>query len=148
VVAMVHQDKRINELFNKKRESKGIKVIPLGRAARGCMQALNSEEMIALVGDREFGQGGVAIDFLGKKVILPEGPAFLSLKTDAIIIPAFIIREGRDKFFFIYEPFIEPVHTGDLKRDIVDLTSRYASVIERYIRKYPEQWLMFRQFWI
>ena len=149
IVAMVHKDKKTNDLFNGKRENKGIKIIPLGRAVRECMRALGNNRMVALVGDREFGRGGIVVDFLGRKAVIPEGPAFISLKTNAPIIPAFIMREkNSDNFRFVYESFIEPVHTGDIRKDIVNLTNRYVSVIERYIRKYPEQWLMFRRFWV
>jgi len=148
IVAMVHKDKRVNDLFNAERIRAGVKIIPLGKAVRECIRDFSKNRMVALVGDRELGQGGIVVDFFGRKAIMPRGPAFLSLQTGAPIIPGFIVREGKDNFRFTYESFIEPVDTGNRTADIFSLTSKYIAVIERYVRKYPEQWLVFRKFWM
>jgi len=39
-VALEHKDKRVNRFFNIQRESKGLKVIPFGRAVTRCLRAL------------------------------------------------------------------------------------------------------------
>lgn len=148
IVAMVHKDKRTNDLFNAERIRAGIKIIPLDKAARESVHDLSKNRMVALVGDRELGQGGIVVDLFGRKSIVPRGPAFLSLLTGAPIIPGFIVREKGDNFCFTYEPYIEPIDTGNKTTDIFSLTSKYIAVIERYVKKYPQQWLVFRKFWI
>jgi KDO2-lipid IV(A) lauroyltransferase len=147
-VAFPHKDKRINNFFNHQRESKGLNVIPVGKAARKCLENLKNNEIIALVGDREFTEHGMVIDFFGKKTLIPKGLATLSLLTGAPIILGFVIREKENNFKFIFEKPIEPVSTGDKEKDIHNLTRKYLDIIEEYIRKYPEQWLMFRKFWL
>jgi len=148
VVAFPHKDKRINDFFNHQRQSKGVGVIPVGKAARKCIEKLKNNELIGLVGDREFTQHGLVIDFFGKKTLIPKGLATLSLLTGAPIILGLVVREKEDNFKFIWQKPIEPVSTGDKEKDVYNLTRKYLDVIEDYVRKYPEQWLMFRKFWL
>jgi KDO2-lipid IV(A) lauroyltransferase len=90
----------------------------------------------------------MVIDFFGKKTLIPKGPATLSLLTGAPIILGFVIRQKDDHFNLVFEKPIVPVSTGDKEKDIYNLTRKYLDVIERYIRQYPNHWLMFRKFWL
>ncbi len=147
-VAMPHKDKRVNDFFNQRRESKGVKVIPVGKAARKCLEALKKGELIALIGDRDFGENGARIDFFGKPTFFPEGPAAFSLKTGAPILPVFMIRDKDDGFILKIEKPIEFKASGNNGRDINELILKYKVIIENYIRRYPDQWYMFKKFWI
>jgi lauroyl/myristoyl acyltransferase len=37
--------------------------------------------------------------------------------------------------------------TGDSERDIHDGVQKLAAIMEKYIRQYPDQWLMFQKIW-
>ncbi|MFH1199237.1 MAG: lysophospholipid acyltransferase family protein [Candidatus Omnitrophota bacterium] len=141
VVALPHKDKKVNKFFNYQRESKGVKVIPLGRAVRSSITLLKENKLLALVGDREFTKGGMLTDFFGLPTMLPQGPAALALKTHSSIIPGFLVRNPDDTFNLIFEPPIEPKNCS-----LNELTNQYKIILENYIRKYPEQWYMFRKF--
>ncbi|MCM8763698.1 MAG: lysophospholipid acyltransferase family protein, partial [Candidatus Omnitrophica bacterium] len=67
-VAWEHNDPRINKIFIYQRQRKGIKVIPLGIALRRCFEALKNNEMVAMLGDRDFSPHGnkTEINFLGR----------------------------------------------------------------------------------
>lgn len=147
-IAMSHRHKRVNELFVRQRTIKGVKVIPLGAAVRKCLECLNNNELVALLGDRDFTTRGIPMKFLGKEVIVPKGPATLSLKADSPIIPGFMIRKGdKASFKFTFEKPIEYKPTGRTEFDMKKITKAMVSVIEDYIRRYPDQWFMFREFW-
>ncbi|PIP19805.1 MAG: hypothetical protein COX41_00900, partial [Candidatus Omnitrophica bacterium CG23_combo_of_CG06-09_8_20_14_all_41_10] len=111
-VALPHKSKVVTNFFSKQRENKGLKVFLLGNAARGCLKALRQNQMIALVGDRDFTENGKIIDFFGKPAILPEGPAVFSLQTGAAIIPAFMLRNKDDSFSLIFEKPLEYAVSG------------------------------------
>lgn len=147
VVALAHKEKKVNEFFNFQRESKGLKVIPLGRAVRACFNTLKDNKIVGLVGDRDFTQKGIVMNFFGKPTFLPEGPAVFSLKTGAPIVPGFMLRNKDDTFTLIIEKPIEFTPCGDKNKDLEALINRYTKVIEDYIRRYPDQWYMFRTFW-
>jgi KDO2-lipid IV(A) lauroyltransferase len=147
-VALVHKDKRVNAFFNAQRESRGMKVIPSGKAARQCLKVLAKNEIVALAGDRDFTGKGVIIDFFGKPTLLPVGPAAFAQKTKSRIIPGFMVRNQDDTFTLRMEKPIEFSHQPDNKDDLLALVKQYKIIIEDYIRKYPDQWYMFRKFWI
>jgi KDO2-lipid IV(A) lauroyltransferase len=87
------------------------------------------------------------LDFFGKPTFLPEGPAAFCLKTGAPIVPGFMLRDEDGKFTLRMEKPIEVISNNDNK-DLKELIIRYKTIIEDYIRSYPEQWYMFRKFWI
>jgi len=147
-VALTHKDSRVNRFFNYQRESKGVKVIPLENAVRMSLSALRSGEMLALLGDRDFTEGGLKVDLFGKNTFIPDGPAVLSLKTGAPIVPGFMLRNNDNTWTLRIEKPIYPQQSGNNKEDVFALIGHYKTIIEDYIRKYPDQWYMFRRFWI
>lgn len=146
-VALTHRDERINRFFIRQRERKGLGVVSLGQAAFRCLQALKKNKIVALVGDRDFTQAGISIDFFGKPTVIPKGPAAFSLRTGAPLVVGIILRENNGRFRFIYEGPIEIKPSGNIEEDIKELTRKYVSIFEKYIKNHPEQWLMFRRFW-
>lgn len=148
VVALPHKEKKVNDFFNFQRESKGIKVIPLGRAVRKSLDILKNNGLLALAGDRDFTGKGLIMDFFGKPAIFPEGPAALSLKTGASIVPGFMLRNPDDTFTLRIEKPIEFSSTGKKDEDMKQLMEKYVKIFEQYIRRYPDQWYMFRRFWV
>lgn len=154
VVALSHKNKKVNDFFISQRQSKGIQVIPLGNAARQCFKLLKTNKMVALVGDRDFTEKGAIVDFFGKKTYLPLGPAVLSMKTQASIVSGFMFRNLDDSFTLtINKPLEFTTDLGGAPRqniegDTLKIIDTYKVIIEDYIRKYPDQWYMFRRFWI
>ena len=149
-VVLAHKDKKVNAFFDRQRgsKSKGMKVIPMGIAVRKCFEVFKQNEMVALVGDRDFNENGTALDFFGKASYFPQGPAVFSLKTGASIVPTFMVRNRDDSFTLKIEKPIEFNPSGNKEKDLLEIISRYKIIFEDYIRKYPDQWYMFRRFWI
>jgi lauroyl/myristoyl acyltransferase len=148
VVALPHKNKRVNDFFVSQRENKKVKVISVGVAVRKCFAAFKQNGIVALVGDRDFSERGIILDFFGKPTIFPEGPAVFSLKTGASIVPGFMVRNDDDSFTLKIERPIEFTPSANMAEDIRDLILCYKPVIEDYIRRYPDQWSMFRKFWV
>lgn len=147
VVALRHKDKKVDKFFNSQRENKGVKVIPIDKAGRSCIDILKENKFLALVGDRDFNEKGLLLNFFGKPALFPKGPAVFALKTGASIIPAFVINNRDGSHTFKIEKALEFEPTGNKNEDIVKIMSSYKQIFEYYIRKYPEQWYMFRRFW-
>jgi KDO2-lipid IV(A) lauroyltransferase len=146
-VALPHKYKKVDDFFRSQREAKGVKVIPLGKAVRQSMEVLKSNKALALVGDRNFSDKGLLIDFFHKPSIFPQGPAALALKTGATIITGFMLRNKDDTFTLKFEKPLDFIPTGNKDNDMISLTTQYKDIFERYIKEYPDQWYVFRKFW-
>jgi KDO2-lipid IV(A) lauroyltransferase len=147
-VALEHKHKKVTDFFDSQRMSKGVNVIALGKAVRQCLSRLNENRIIALVGDRDFTGKGTVTEFFGKSAHFPEGPAALALKTGASIVPCFMVRNPDDSFTLRIEKPIELISRGDKEEDIKRCMREYVKIFENYIYKYPEQWYLFRKFWL
>ena len=147
-VALSHKNKKVNDFFVAQRARKGVHVIAMGKAVRSCISEIRNNHMVALVGDRDFTEKGIIIDFFGKPTHFPEGPAALSLMTGASIIPGFMLRNPDDSFTLRIEKPVEFKPSGDKAKDLSDLIKVYNKIVEDYIRNYPDQWYVFRRFWV
>jgi KDO2-lipid IV(A) lauroyltransferase len=103
--------------------------------------ALLRDEVVVMQGDRVMpGQKGRKVPFLGGHLLLPTGPIKLSLATGAPVIPVFSIRTKQGQIRLFIEDAID-VDPND--PDAVDHgLEQMARVIERYVKEYPEQWLV------
>lgn len=146
-VALPHKFKKVDNFFNSQRERMGIKVIPVGKAARQCLDLLKNNQILALAGDRDFTEKGIVLDFFGRPTLFPIGPAAFSLKTGASIVPGFMMRNKDDTFTLKIEKPLEFNPTGEKDRDLKEIISKYKVIFEDYILRYPDQWYMFKRFW-
>jgi KDO2-lipid IV(A) lauroyltransferase len=103
--------------------------------------ALLADEAVVLQGDRVMpGQKGEAVPFLGGHLLLPAGPVKLALATGAPIVPIFSVRTATGTVRLFIEPAIEVVASPATGPHPALL--RWAAVLEKYVRAYPDQWLM------
>lgn len=150
VIALTHPHPKVNAFFNEQRNYKGNNVVPMRHAARSCIKALEDNQFVALIADRDFSGKGIIMSFLGRQVSIPKGAAIMALKTGAPIIPVFFLRREIGNFDVIFHPLIEVSPLPDVK--IIDevlikqVMSKYIVEIEKAIRADPTQWLMFREF--
>jgi KDO2-lipid IV(A) lauroyltransferase len=145
-IALPHKNKLLNNFFNTQRKLVGINILPANIAVRKCFSLLRQGELVAFLGDRDFFGGGLATEMFSRQAILPRGPAFFALKTDAVFIPAFFVRENRKFYRLIFEKPILKEAAG--LRTEEDIIIYYAKLLEQYIRKYPGQWYMFEKYWL
>lgn len=146
-IVLDHKDKRINDFFLEQRAIVDVKVIPIGIHLKSCFRILKRNNILAIVGDRDFSNHGVNANFFGRETVLPKGPAFFHLKTGAPIIPTFMLRTDGDTFKLVLEEPIE-CGTGETgESGIRAIIEQYVPVIEKYIKAYPDQWYAFRKMW-
>lgn len=148
-VVLTHRYKKINDFFTRQREEKGMKVISIHSVMKRCVSTLLNKKILALVGDRNFTNSGVMLDFFGVPTSIPNGPVVLSSRTNSPIIPVFCVRENRFNYKLIFDKPIEVEKTSGSDGDgaIREANRKIIHVMEEYIRAYPEQWLVFRRFW-
>lgn len=136
----------INKLMNDHRQLFGIGLIEMGVAARGVIKAVRNGHMVCMLSDQDAGSDGVIVEFLGRPASTPKGPAAFALKTGAPLACGFIIREGFKQRIIIEPPF-DFTPTGNKEADIKELTQAYTSLLERYVREYPDHWFWPHRRW-
>jgi len=119
----------------------------------GLRDALLRGEAVVMQADRVMpGQRGQKVPFLHGTLEMPPGPAKLARLSGAWILPIFSVRQPDGKVRLIVEPPItladdvEPaaaVAAGSSTRRTDPLLGKLASVVAKYVSRYPDQWLMF-----
>lgn len=129
------------------RSKQNIDIVPLDLAPRALIKALRDKQMVGLAYDRDLTKTGPVVTFLGTPTQMPDGAVQLSLKYGAPVIVGFSVRQPDNRSVVYIEPALQFENTGDLARDIQVGVQKIAQVLERYIRQYPDQWLMFQKIW-
>ncbi len=117
--------------------------------ARGLISAMRAGETVGLLMDQNMTPpAGVFVNFFGIPACTASGIARVALRTDAAVVPAFTIWDStRRKYRITFAPRLVLPRSGDDERDVVSATQLFTSVIEDYVRKYPDQWLWVHRRW-
>jgi Kdo2-lipid IVA lauroyltransferase/acyltransferase len=117
--------------------------------ARGLVAAIRAGETVGVLMDTNMTPPqGVFVPFFGVPACTASGIARVSLRRDAAVVPAFTIWDRQlHKYRIRFEPALELVSTGDDEADTVANTAKFTSVIEEFVRRYPDQWLWIHRRW-
>lgn len=140
---------RLDRLVNRYRTLSGNTLINKRDSARGILAALARNQTVGILADQNTSlEEGVFVNFFGKPASATAGIARVALHTGAAVLPAFCVWEEASRRYVIhFEPALELATSNDRERDIQTATQQMASVIERYIRRYPDQWLWIHRRW-
>ncbi len=129
------------------RQRFGTTMIPLRQASKKVEDLLRQGKLIGTLLDQNVDwYKGVFVDFFGRPACTNNGFAKLVLKTQASVVPVFIVqKEGR--FIMEFFPEIPLEKTGDKIKDIENNTQNYVSAIEFMVRKCPEQYFWVHNRW-
>jgi Kdo2-lipid IVA lauroyltransferase/acyltransferase len=91
---------------------------------------------------------GVFCDFFGIPACSTTGLAVFALRSDAPVVPGFLIwDEILKKHVLRFEPEIPLLRTGEFKEEVAMNTARFTKAIEECVRRHPEQWLWIHKRW-
>ena len=140
----------IVKLFRKLQKQQGGHYISINKwreALREILGCLRKNEVVCFLNDERKKGSDVEVDFFGKTALTATGPAVISLKTGAPIVPIFIARTGEDAHTIFIEPQLEVNHRGDISETVTTVIAACTKIIEKYVRRYPEQWFWFKNRW-
>lgn len=154
--------------------ARGLPISPVGRRMRNplfdeTVRATRAKLGLTLLGDFDFvkhaprrladghfigvlaDQGaksmtGVFVPFFGRLARTPKAPAVMALRLKAECLFIAMPREADGKFRICVEP-IPVVVTGDRERDVEAFVATYAAMLEKWVRKYPGQYLWQHRRW-
>jgi KDO2-lipid IV(A) lauroyltransferase len=132
------------------RSKLGMHVVALGPdAGQTVMRALRDNHVVCLLADRDLQGGGPEVEFFGERTTLPPGPAMLSMRTGAPILPTGVYFTSRVDG---HEAWVRPPLPVErvekrLRDDVQRITQLLAHELEILIRRAPSQWHMFQPNW-
>lgn len=117
--------------------------------ARGLLSSLRAGETVGILMDTNMTPPqGEFVDFFGVPACTATGIARVALHTDAAVIPGFAVWDKAiQKYKICFEPALPLVRTEDAAADIRANTALFTKVIERFVARYPEQWLWVHRRW-
>ncbi len=130
IIAFPQSSKLVKNFFTQRRESVGSRVVYVEEGLFRAISALKRGGVVTTVGDRVYSGPVCEAEFFGKPFSFPKGVFELARRTQASIVPAFsVIENGKSRIYF--EP---PLKNG---------VEEWAKVLEKYIKKYTNQWFLF-----
>ena len=143
VVFLPQRLDKINKLFEKQRRERGMRLIPLGHAARGVLQAFKRKECVVMLADRDFTAHHHPVNFFGQPAKLSSGPARIAMRTKVPIVPSFVLRQNDDTFMLRFYP---PILTRG-NTTVEEIETKIGKVMESEIAQHPSQWFIFDNLW-
>jgi KDO2-lipid IV(A) lauroyltransferase len=144
-VGAQYTSRAVERMIHRLRHSTGLGTIPAGGAVRGIVQAVRAGRSIGLLMDQNTSpkKGGIFVSFFGLPVATSRAPAALARRLRIEIVPAALVREN-GRFRLWAEPLPRPVaaYASD-----EELTRDLMAANERFIRRYPEQYLWLYRRW-
>jgi len=153
VLTFREPDERVNQLREMVRQERGIRFIYVDRhdtsplAIIEAVNALRRNEVLALLGERDGSSNTIRMDLFGKPTDIPVGAAYLALASGAPIIPVFVPLENGGYSTIMDQAIYFRGGHGRHAEAIQAGMERLMAVFESYIRRYPDQWYNFFDFW-
>jgi KDO2-lipid IV(A) lauroyltransferase len=140
---------KIEPLVERTRTRFGNRSIDKRAAARPMLRILRQGGTLGLLVDlNTLPHEGVFVDFFGIPASTTASLATLALRTGAAVLPVFVPWDKeRRRFRLRIDPPLQVQSTGDMERDVRQLTAKFTSVIEDYVRRFPDQWLWIHKRW-
>ncbi len=139
----------VENFVDKMRTRFGSVTLDKTKSARTMYRVLRKGNLLGILADLNVQEKeGVFVDFFGVPASTTTSIAKLALATNAAVLPAFAVWEESKRKYVVYlEPPVKYNITENADEDIKKLTQDITAVVEKYVRKYPEQWLWIHKRW-
>jgi Kdo2-lipid IVA lauroyltransferase/acyltransferase len=137
----------VSNVMKSIREKGGNKQIAVGKSVKELFAALKRGETIGIVGDQRGPRDGMRVEFFGRKTSTFIGTASLAIKNDCPVLIIFCARKPDGNFEFVIENHEYDKNLPTKEEQIISFNQNYFNILEKIIRKYPEQWLWMHNIW-
>lgn len=132
----------------KARQAAGMELILQRGALSNMIKAVRRGRAVVQLIDQSVPQetGGVFVPFFGRPACTTPALSMAALRTRAPVFVALAARVGDSLEFFFEGPVPVP-DTGDRRADVERHTAELTAIVERYVRRFPDQWLWLHRRW-
>lgn len=140
---------RIESFVDSMRTRFGSVTLDKSRSARTMFRLLKKGELLGILADLNVqSKDGIFVDFFGVPAATTTSIAKLALATGSAVLPAFAVwDETKQKYVVYLEPEIGYDADDNSDENVRNLTQRITSSVEKFVRRYPEQWLWIHKRW-
>lgn len=140
-----------NPLFdgylNRTRTRLGMRVVFDADAVRAIPRAIRDGRVVGLVADQGvLGLASTFVPFFGRPAKTPRGPAVFAIRFNVPIIFCAAILQPSGKYRFTAQ-LIPVAESGMRDADIDETVRRFTQVLERTVRRHPEQYFWHHRRW-
>ena len=141
-VAVKQKNRGSNNFFIEVRSHFGMKHIYRKSSLDNMYNVLERGDILALVSDQDARKRGVFVNYFNRKTSTPKGAARFHLESGAPIIFTICYQNKPNDYTIEFHPIkIAPDAT------INSITQSYTSLLEEYVRRFPEQYFWFHRRW-
>jgi KDO2-lipid IV(A) lauroyltransferase len=130
---------------NRARRGMGLQLVSI-ETPLAVYRALRDKKVFGVLADRAVTGVGERVPFFGRETLIPSAHIALALRAGAPVVPGFSGREN-GRLTASFEPPLDLVSTGDRDADVRDGVRKWAQVLEKYVRRAPDQWTVFEPVW-
>ena len=129
--------KKIFELEIKNEQCLPANFIYVFKSMKPIFRYLKNNEIVCMAIDGGGGTKKEEINFLGRKAMVSAGPFRIAQKTEAAILPAFVVRQQDDTHRLIIEDPIEAEPNLTEEENNVNNLQKFMKILEEYVGQYP-----------
>ena len=132
--------------FLRYRQAMGFEVLSIdSRSFATLIKRAREKRLIALVADRDLSASGVDVTFFGSTARMPAGPALLAIKTGIPLVVAHV--SYTQSGIHIEFASVAVAVDGSESERVALTTQRMASLFEKGIAAFPQDWHMLQRIW-
>jgi KDO2-lipid IV(A) lauroyltransferase len=129
------------------RQRMGVTVISDRDVVRRTARSLQEGRAVVFLADQGVKHlASTYVPFFGRPAKTPRGPAVFALRWNIPVIFGAALRQRSGKYRLSLEP-VQVERTGDREADVDRVVARYTEILERYVRKAPEQYFWHHRRW-
>jgi KDO2-lipid IV(A) lauroyltransferase len=147
IVVQEQRNPYVNDFMMRMRSRFGTNLVYMKHAFRNGLKALRENGVVALIADQSGPESGIFVDFFGRPASTHQGPAVFQVRSGAPMIIIMYIRQPDGTARLELEEIDTGHLSGDQEKDIQTITERHVKSLERFVRRYPDQWLWMHKRW-
>ncbi|MGB2551845.1 lipid A biosynthesis lauroyl acyltransferase [Campylobacter sp. MOP51] len=135
----------MQKILAKNRTQFDILMIDKTGGAKQIIKSIKERRPVGILVDQNTAKSdGIEVNFFGKKVLHTPAASILAQKTGAIIIPAFIRTQDKNKSEIC---FFKPIDVKEFDKEeaVLKATQAQADATEKFIREKPDEYFWFHK---
>jgi len=150
VIAKSLKDKALDNLLTRLRTLENCDVIDRDSNPRKILKILRENRLLGILVDQDIKNlESVFVNFFGQPAYTSVAPVKIAKTANSPLVPIFIARDPQNKYR--HKMTVCPaIHIDKKNKDpqmIIEKTQEWTTLLEKHIRKYPDQWVWMHKRW-